>query len=190
MDDKLITIIISASVGGVVSVLAAYITSSFKMKSEIKSHEKDFALEFAKLTTENSDKTKEFKKQYMIGILTYDKQYYKKKENQPLIKELATGLLIQRDFDGSVLEKYFIIPISNITIGRESDNDIVISNDYYISRKHGEFLTINKEIYYQDFLPTNKTLINNKTIEKLVELKSGDKIKFGESNFEFILIGN
>jgi antitoxin component YwqK of YwqJK toxin-antitoxin module len=73
---------------------------------------------------------------------------------------------------------------------RGPDSDISINGDLHVSRKHGEFLSINNEIHYQDLHATNKSTVNNQLITNIVKLKNGDKLVLGRTTFIYEKIEN
>lgn len=66
-------------------------------------------------------------------------------------------------------------------IGRGEECDIKIL-DPMISRRHCQIeRTRNNDFYIKDLKSTNKTFVNKKVIEDLVELKAGDMIGIGDT---------
>lgn len=79
---------------------------------------------------------------------------------------------------------------SQIGIGRAPDNEIVLADDS-VSIYHAHITTEplksdpNKEVHIiEDLGSTNKTLVNNKAVERYV-LKNGDVIRVGNSRLKF-----
>lgn len=70
--------------------------------------------------------------------------------------------------------------VAKITIGRESDNDIVIDNKL-ASRHHAVIQKIKDAFFLKDTNSTNGTFINGVRIppDKYVKLNLGDKITIG-----------
>src|SRR5579875_3677854 len=79
-----------------------------------------------------------------------------------------------------------IIPLEkpNITIGREADRDIVISNDPTVSRTHAELSYMNGVWMVRDNNSSNGTFVNGVRISSQV-LHPGDTVQFGSSRFRF-----
>lgn len=73
--------------------------------------------------------------------------------------------------------------VAKITIGRESDNDVVVDNKL-ASRHHALIQKIKDAYFIKDQGSTNGTLINGIRIpnDKYVKLKPGDKITIGNMN--------
>lgn len=73
--------------------------------------------------------------------------------------------------------------VAKITIGRESDNDIVIDNKL-ASRHHAMIQKIKDAYFIKDEDSTNGTFVNGVKIPngKYVKLNPGDKITVGNAN--------
>ena len=71
---------------------------------------------------------------------------------------------------------------SQITIGRASDNSVVIDNKL-ASRHHAMIQRIKDDYYLKDLDSTNGTLLNGQKIQsgKYFKLHSGDKITIGKT---------
>ncbi len=76
--------------------------------------------------------------------------------------------------------------VAKITLGRESDNSIVIENKL-ASRHHALIQKIKDDYYLKDENSTNGTFLNGKAIPagKYVRLRHGDKITIGSANLVF-----
>lgn len=94
-------------------------------------------------------------------------------------KNLYPRLRISTCNDSGMYE--IIKPITHI--GRESDNDLVLSS-FRVSRHHAqiEFNGVGFEI--TDLNSTNKVIVNGEAVERAV-LRSGDLIKLGDVNLTF-----
>ncbi len=73
--------------------------------------------------------------------------------------------------------------VAKITIGRSSDNNIVIDNKL-ASRHHALIQKIKDAYFLKDENSTNGTFLNGRRIpaDKYVRLNPGDKITIGNSN--------
>lgn len=72
----------------------------------------------------------------------------------------------------------------SISIGRGSDNDIVI-NDGYVSHRHALVELMNNLYVIEDLGSVNKTYVNGQEIAGRQYLQSGDIISIGTVNFQF-----
>ena len=82
-----------------------------------------------------------------------------------------------------VFNKKRIKLVTKITIGRESDNDIVVDNKL-ASRHHAIIQKIKDAYFIKDAESTNGTFVNGTIIPagKYVKLHKGDKITIGNSS--------
>lgn len=73
--------------------------------------------------------------------------------------------------------------VAKITIGRDTDNDVVVDNKL-ASRHHALIQKIKDAYFIKDMGSTNGTFINGTTIpsDKYVKLRPGDKITIGNMN--------
>lgn len=73
--------------------------------------------------------------------------------------------------------------VAKITIGRDTDNDVVVDNKL-ASRHHALIQKIKDAYFIKDMGSTNGTFINGATIpaDKYVKLRPGDKITIGNMN--------
>ncbi len=74
--------------------------------------------------------------------------------------------------------------VAKISIGRASDNDVVIDNKL-ASRHHAIIQKIKEDFFIKDTESTNGTYLNGKRIpnDKYVKLHKGDKITIGNDSF-------
>lgn len=95
-------------------------------------------------------------------------------------------LLNQREYLDFKIEEAYTLD-SDMTLGRGSDNDIILE-DPFLSKKHARFILRDGKIYIEDLNSRNGTHINGKPIEKDIEvlLSDGDKLKMGNVEFLFI----
>lgn len=73
--------------------------------------------------------------------------------------------------------------VAKITIGRESDNNVIVDNKL-ASRHHAMIQKIKDAYFIKDQGSTNGTFVNDVRIppEKYIKLKRGDKITIGNMN--------
>lgn len=73
--------------------------------------------------------------------------------------------------------------VAKISIGRESDNDVVVDNKL-ASRHHALIQKIKDAYFIKDQGSTNGTFVNDIRIpnDKYIKLKRGDKITIGNMN--------
>ena len=71
------------------------------------------------------------------------------------------------------------------TIGRSSNNDIVIK-DPYISKKHALIEKENEFYFIKDLGSSNGTFVNDEQVLNSIRLEHGDSIKIGQVNFLFV----
>ena len=70
------------------------------------------------------------------------------------------------------------------TIGRHQDNDVQITGDSKVSRRHCRIYCRDTQYYIEDLQSSNGTLVNGTLISEH-HLQGGDEIKVGESIFRF-----
>ncbi len=85
-------------------------------------------------------------------------------------------------------DRFFVSPTGVTTIGRGSDNDIVIAGAA-ASVHHCRLDQKDKTFTLVDLGSTNKTWVNGKAVESAV-LRNGDEIVVGDSVFAFALFAN
>lgn len=76
--------------------------------------------------------------------------------------------------------KTFVLSKSEITIGRDSNNDVVI-NDAEISRKHARLLLQQEGYLLEDLGSTNGTFVNGQRLMGPHALRPGELILLGEN---------
>ncbi len=85
-------------------------------------------------------------------------------------------------------ERFFVSPTGRTTIGRSSDNDIVLAGAS-ASVHHCRLDQKDKTFTLVDLGSTNKTWVNGKAIDTAV-LRNGDEIVVGDTVFVFALFAN
>ncbi len=160
MSDAIIAAIIGGTSGAVIGFVSAYFTTRSKIKQEAKIWNSDFAISYSKLLVEDSAAARQLALQFTVGII------------------------IVRSEKGATISKHFIPYQCRVAVGRALDNDIVLA-DKFVSRDHGVFFYRGNRIIYHEFAPLNETLVNGKPIKQMKKLKSGDRLKIGNSHLEF-----
>ena len=80
---------------------------------------------------------------------------------------------------------------SNVRIGAEDGNDLVIRGDAYVSRKHASIRFQAGSFYLKDLGSSNGTFRNGTRLgQSVVMLAPGDQIRFGHTTFELRRIGH
>lgn len=72
-----------------------------------------------------------------------------------------------------------------VSIGRASDCTIPVK-DRYLSRRHAEIVSTNGEWLVKDLGSANGTYLNGEILERDTVLKSGDRIRLGDTELVFI----
>jgi hypothetical protein len=151
----------------VTSLVVAAIVGFFQGRSaarrEIARRQSDISVEMTKLLIEGGN-TKAVAKRFAVGLV--------KILNGPLESEL-----------GAVC----FIPInSRITVGREPDNDLVLTAAN-VSRLQCGFYSEGRDIFLEDYRSASGTFVNDKQVASgnSRRLKGGDKIAVSDYEIEF-----
>ena len=143
-----------------IAAIVSYIVTVLKAKYDATRWNSEFAANYSKLLVENP------------------------KAAEQLAKQFSIGLIIIRDQDGNTVSKHYLPYQCKMSIGRRTENDIVLTGRF-VSRDHGIFFYRGNKIMFRLLSPKNKSLLNGKQINKICSLKSGDKIILGETKIEF-----
>lgn len=123
-------------------------------------------------------------------------------ETTVLIEEDGTTLLDEEDGtvllnEGSIAAgiirlktgEYFSIPGTMFSIGKSAENDLVLSDNKAISRKHAVIYKQNGNFVIVDQRSTNHSFLKGEMLEPdcEVELCDGDIIRLADEEFEFKL---
>lgn len=105
-----------------------------------------------------------------------------------IVSSSAVGQHLEKIAEGSqvsylMFNKKKISLTAKITIGRNSDCDIVVDNKL-VSRQHAVIQKIRDAYFLRDDGSTNGTFLNGRRIpnDKYVKLNAGDKITVGSAN--------
>ncbi len=85
---------------------------------------------------------------------------------------------------GEYRDNEFYLKGDDFLIGRSFDCHLVL-NDALISARHAKIVKTGEQYELQDLNSTNGTFVNDEKIEKKT-LRTGDRIKFGSVEFEFL----
>lgn len=127
-----------------------------------------------------------------------EKKMEKEKEITPVIarepevseSEDATVMLEGRYLltlqDRIDLEKVFRYPLDDhVIVGRNADMvQIVVDYSLTVSGRHCEFYVQNNRFFIRDMNSANHTYLNGKRVNDVMEMKSGDRVKIGEVEFD------
>ena len=109
-------------------------------------------------------------------------------KDETIITSSKIGQRLERLNDMNIVSQIFfkdskIQLVAKITIGRSSDNNIVVDNKL-TSRHHAVIQKIKDAYFIKDEKSTNGTFLNGQRIppEKYVKLNPGDKITIGNDN--------
>lgn len=121
---------------------------------------------------------------YALKIMYTDTKGVSKKTNK--VKRATMGLEIIKAGENTSLKNGGILPLSDIiTMGRKSDNTVIL-DDKYVSSHHVKIYKRNNEYIIEDLGSTNGTKVNDVKIENRVKLTPGDEIKVGTAIFKLI----
>jgi len=90
---------------------------------------------------------------------------------------------LQLTFNGGLVQEFYLDK-DTYSIGRKSDNDIVIDN-LAVSGHHAKVLTILNDSFIEDLNSTNGTYVNGTLIQKQ-PLQNNDLIKIGKHEIKYI----
>src|ERR1700684_4454123 len=99
---SLATILLTAGVGLIASVITAYVTAHLTARQEMRRWHTELAGKYAEMVTDHPAK------------------------GQALARQFAIGVVIFENGNPEDREKYFIAPHTRMTAGRASDNEIVL----------------------------------------------------------------
>jgi hypothetical protein len=96
-----------------------------------------------------------------------------------------TGWIISYTLDPMGID--YRIFEGNNRLGRNTDNDIVVAGDPSVSGHHATLLCKTGRFYLKDEMAANGTFVNGEEMEigHPVEVKDGDVIRLGKTEFKF-----
>lgn len=86
---------------------------------------------------------------------------------------------------GKLAGKEFTITKAETTIGKAPNNDIVITDDWFMSKKQAVIRALSTGYELQDLGSYRKTRLNGAPVQGAVRLKTGDVLEFGNTRCEF-----
>lgn len=121
---------------------------------------------------------------YALKIMYTDTKTAGKKKKK--VRRATEALEVLSSGDNTNLKTGSIIPIADsLTVGRKSDN-IIVLDDKYTSGYHLRIYRRNNEYVLEDLDSTNGTKVNDLRIKNTVVLKDGDIIKVGTAIFKLM----
>ena len=108
------------------------------------------------------------------------------KKKRPAMSRGNYGLEIISSGNGRGLKDGSIIPLrSDVTIGRKSDNSIVLL-DQHVSGYHAKIVVRSNGLFLEDLNSTNGTFINDNKVKGKMKLSNKDRIKIGTAIFKIL----
>jgi hypothetical protein len=103
----------------------------------------------------------------------------------PRATRRMVGWLVSYTLDSMGLD--YRLYEGNNTVGRDTNNSIIIKQDSVISSKHINILFRKDRYWIRDEMSANGTLLNGEDLDldKVYELHDGDTIKIGNTIFKF-----
>ncbi len=98
------------------------------------------------------------------------------------MESTVTNLILLRD--GLPVGAFFLAPGEEMTIGRATDNRIIL-NDDRCSRLHAAVTWQGDGWYLRDLASRNGTVLNGKRVTEEVKLADGDQIQIGHATLQF-----
>jgi hypothetical protein len=102
---------------------------------------------------------------------------------QPVARELGRLVVLH----SPVLDLGALYPLGGtaLTVGRRTDNDLVIVDDEYVSSHHARFEPRRDGVYLDDAGSTNGTFVNGERLSRSRQLTPGDVVRIGETELRF-----
>lgn len=97
--------------------------------------------------------------------------------------DMKVSLVVLESYDQAAIEKKITFSEA-LTIGRGSDNDIVLA-DAYVSHHHVVITPLRNQYQIEDLHSRNHTYINDEILSGRAFLQDGDFIKIGRTIFKF-----
>ncbi|MBC8229762.1 FHA domain-containing protein [bacterium] len=110
-----------------------------------------------------------------------DYEYGVVEEPSPPEQQNRDYLLRFKIVEGDEINKEYLVPIQQITLGRGEDATIRLKGDSELSRNHTQLTVHNGDVYITDLGSSNGTYVDGKFIEKSTKLLIGSQIQLGGS---------
>ncbi len=159
------TIVISAIVGAVVSVITAYVTTRLRMREETAKWEREFPLNYAQTHADNPSAAQGMATQFAVGVL-----------------------IVEREGEEG-RDKVFVPPNCRIVAGRGVGNEID-TRDLRTSRRHCAFSSHGASVFVEDLGAMNATFLDEELVTGRRQLSKGDVVRIGMVSIEFQPIGD
>jgi pSer/pThr/pTyr-binding forkhead associated (FHA) protein len=102
-------------------------------------------------------------------------------EPSPTEQQNRDYLLRFKIVEGDEINKEYLVPIQQITLGRGEDATIRLKGDSELSRNHAQLTVHNGDIYITDLGSSNGTYVDGQFIKKSTKLLIGSQIQLGGS---------
>jgi pSer/pThr/pTyr-binding forkhead associated (FHA) protein len=158
---EMTTILLSAVIALITSLITAYVTSQLNARRERVKWERQLAQELAELGSGNGAKATRLMQQFAVGYLVF---------------ELGNGR-----------RRVFIPPVGRLSIGRAPNNDVTLS-DGSVSRHHAVFEARGSKVFVIDLGASNSVRLNGERITGAARIDDGDIVQIGGTEFTFHLI--
>lgn len=151
----MVTVLVSAGVGIVASVVTAYVTAHLTARQEMRRWNTELAGKYAELSADRPVQA------------------------QALARQFAIGVLILEAADQEGREKFFVAPHTRMIAGRSKDNELVLPTDY-ASTRHFSISADDNRVYVEDLGSSNGVYLNDSRVIRPTVLKSGDIIRISD----------
>lgn len=100
-----------------------------------------------------------------------------------VVERAPQGMLVITK--GKMAGKEFPLVKAETTIGKAPNNDIVVTDDWFMSKKQAVIRLLSTGFELHDLGTYRKTRLNGAPVQGVVRLKPGDVIEFGSTRCEF-----
>jgi pSer/pThr/pTyr-binding forkhead associated (FHA) protein len=180
-EHTLYTVLISLGLLIIISLMIVLLCNMIKKRNQelmnLKSKQQVIELESNKNRKELEDLRQQKEEEHKVKEKEQEQYFI----NLMQIKNFAPRLYYS--FNG--FDKNHTIYKSEITIGRNEDNDIILLSDS-VSRHHAKMVFNGSGFEIQDLNSTNKTMVNGRFVQQ-TKLSNGDTIKLGEITICFYI---